>query len=76
MKLLDTSVAVDYLRGREEAVGLPTGLVARDDVLSSELVRSELLAGAREDELEELESFCSALEWVPVDADVTRTAGC
>lgn len=75
MKLLDTTVAVDYLRGHEEAVRLLTDLVAADDVIASELTRFELLAGAREQELDELESFCSALEWMPVDADVSRTAG-
>ena len=75
MKLLDTSVAVDFLRGRPEAVELLTGLVATDDVVASELVRFELLAGARSDELESLAAFAAALEWMPVDADVTRTAG-
>ncbi len=75
MKLLDTTVAIDYLRGREEAVRLLTELVATDDVLTSELVRFELLSGAREDELDELEAFCSALEWLPVTAEISRTAG-
>lgn len=75
MKLLDTTVAVDYLRGREEAVDLLDELVALDDVLASEVVRFELLAGAHESELDELESFCSAIEWIPVDEAVTRTAG-
>lgn len=75
MKLLDTSVAVDYLRGRTESVVLLESLVADDEVLASELTRFELLAGARDRELDALESFCSALPWMPVDADVTRTAG-
>ena len=75
MRLLDTSVAVDYLRGRDEAVRLLGDLVERDDVIASELVRFELLAGAREHELDDLAAFCSALEWMPVDADVARTAG-
>ena len=74
MNLLDTSVAVDYLRGRPEAVQLLTTLVASDDVIASELTRFELLAGARPNELDALESFCSALEWMPVDGDVSRTA--
>jgi len=75
VKLLDTTVAVDYLRGREEAVALLDELVAMDDVMASEVVRFELLAGARESELDELESFCSAIEWMPVDETVARTAG-
>ena len=75
MKLLDTSVAVDYLRGQPAAVSLLSDLVAADDVAASELVRFELLAGARDPELDALESFFSALDWVPVDADVSRVAG-
>jgi predicted nucleic acid-binding protein len=74
VKLLDTTVAVDYLRGREEALDLVDELVAMDDVMASEVVRFELLAGARESELDELESFCSAIEWLPVDETVARTA--
>lgn len=75
MTLLDTTVAVDYLRGREEALTLFDELVAMDDLFASEVVRFELLAGARESELDELESFCSALDWLPVDEPVARTAG-
>jgi predicted nucleic acid-binding protein len=75
VKLLDTTVAVDYLRGLPEATRVLADLVAADDVAASELVRFELLAGARADELEALESFFSALDWLPVDADVARVAG-
>ena len=67
MKLLDTSVAVDHLRGEEPAVELLSGLVAANEpLLASEVVRFELLAGVREDEVEALERFFSALSWVPV----------
>jgi hypothetical protein len=75
LRLVDTSVAVDFLRGRDEAVDLLVRLVEEDDVVASELTRFELLAGARPSELDDLESFCSALEWIPVDPDVARTAG-
>ncbi|MFN0153298.1 MAG: type II toxin-antitoxin system VapC family toxin [Gaiella sp.] len=75
MKLLDTSIAVDVLRGRTEAVELVTRLVVSDDIVASELTRFELLAGARPKELDDLEAFCSALRWLPVDSDVARTAG-
>ena len=74
MKLLDRSVAIDYLRGRPEAVELLTELVATDEVVASELLRFELFAGAREEDLDELESFCSALEWVPVSTATARVA--
>ncbi|MGH2804639.1 MAG: PIN domain-containing protein, partial [Thermoleophilaceae bacterium] len=51
MKLLDTSVAIDHLRGEEVAVALLRRLVDEEEkVAASELVRFELLAGVREDE--------------------------
>jgi predicted nucleic acid-binding protein len=76
VKLLDTAVAVDHLRGAEPAVELLTRLSDEDELLAaSELVRFELLAGVRPDEMEALEEFCLAPIWLPVDRDVTRTAG-
>lgn len=75
MKLLDTSVAIDYLRRESRAVVLVEELVELEDLAASELVRFELLAGARSDELEAIEGFCAALLWVPVNHDVARAAG-
>lgn len=76
MKLLDTSVAIDHLRGAKPAVDLLNRLIREDEpVVASEVVRFELGAGVRDDELEALEQFFSALSWVPVDEGVTRTAG-
>jgi len=76
VKLLDTSVAVDHLRGVPPAVDLLHRLVDENErVAASEVVRFELLAGVRDEELEALEQFFSALSWVPVDESITRTAG-
>lgn len=76
MKLVDTSVAVDHLRGVGPAVELLTGLIEQDEaVIASEIVRFELLAGVRADEIEALEQFCSALSWVSVDEGIARAAG-
>lgn len=76
MKLLDTTVAVDHLRGLEAAVDLLRGLIDDDEpIAASELVRFELLAGAREDERESLEEFSSAVTWMPVDESIARLAG-
>lgn len=76
MKLLDTSVAIDHLRGTRPAVELLSRLIDEDEpVVASEVVRFELIAGVRDDELEALEQFFSALSWVPVDEGITRTAG-
>ncbi len=47
MKLLDTSVAVDHLRGYGPATALLEDLVcSHESVVASELTRFELLAGA------------------------------
>jgi hypothetical protein len=76
LKLLDTTVAIDHLRGVPQAVGLLQRLIADEDaVAASEVVRFELLAGVRNEELETLEKFFSALSWVPLDENVARTAG-
>lgn len=75
MKLLDTSVAIDHLRGSPPAVDLLSGLIdAEESLLASEIVRFELLAGVREKEVEVLERFFSAISWVPVGEEVVRAA--
>lgn len=76
MKLLDTSVAIDHLRGTESAVDLLTRSISGDEpIVVSEIVRFELLAGVRDDERAALETFFSALSWVAVDEAITRRAG-
>ncbi len=76
MKLIDTTIAVDHLRGIEPAVALMAGLVEDGETLAaSELVRFELLAGVRPHETGALEQFFSSLVWLSVDEDITRTAG-
>jgi len=76
VKLLDTSVAIDHLRGAPPAVDLLSGLIeVEEPLLASEVVRFELLAGVREKEVNALEQFFSALSWVPVGEEVSRTAG-
>jgi predicted nucleic acid-binding protein len=76
VKLLDTSVAIDHLRGAPPAVDLLSGLIeAEESLLASEAVRFELLAGVREKEVEALEQFFSVISWVPVGEEVARAAG-
>jgi predicted nucleic acid-binding protein len=75
VKLIDTTVAIDHLRGLTDATALLTGLVEQGEtIIASELVRFELLAGVKPKEIKALEQFCSTLVWLPVDEDVTRTA--
>jgi predicted nucleic acid-binding protein len=76
VKLLDTSVAIDHLRGSPAAVDLLSGVIdAEGSLLACEIVRFELLAGVREKEVNALEQFFSALSWVPVGEEVARAAG-
>jgi predicted nucleic acid-binding protein len=76
VKLLDTSVAIDHLRGSPEAVELLGDLIEAEELLvASEVVRFELLAGVRRGEADSLEQFFAALSWVPVGEEVSRTAG-
>jgi predicted nucleic acid-binding protein len=75
VKLLDTSVAIDHLRGFPPAVDLLSGLIdAEESLLASEIVRFELLAGVRKKETEVLERFFTAISWVPVGEEVARAA--
>jgi predicted nucleic acid-binding protein len=75
LKHLDTSVAVDHLRGHREATELIVEVIGRDEIVASELVRFELIAGVRKGEIDALESFFSALVWIPVTEEVAREAG-
>ncbi len=76
MKLIDTTVAVDHLRGHQPAVDLLKRLVTEEGgPVASEVVRFELLAGVRDGEMAELERFFAAVTWVPVDEAVARAAG-
>ena len=76
MRLIDTTVAVDYLRGRQPAHDLLGNLAdSPGDVVASELVRFEVLAGARDSEARAIERFLGALEWVPVNRRVSRLGG-
>ena len=73
MKLLDTTVAIDHLRGADSARELLRQAVgAGERVGASELVRFELLAGVRQAETTDLEDFSATLVWFPVDTDVAR----
>lgn len=76
MKLVDTSVAIDHLRGETAATALLQATLGVGEALAaSEVVRFELLAGARDSEREALDDFFTVLAWCPVDENVSRLAG-
>jgi predicted nucleic acid-binding protein len=73
VRLLDTSVLIDVLRGSEVAA---SWLASLDDVPScSELTRAEVLRGVRSPERAPTDRLLSALRWVSVDEPVSRRAG-
>jgi predicted nucleic acid-binding protein len=73
--LLDSSVAIDYLRDRTDAVRVVESLALTAAWLgASEIVRFEILAGIRPAEVEGVESFFAQLGWVAVDEPISRRA--
>jgi len=76
VKLVDTTDAVDHLRGTPAATDLLADAIAGGETLvASEITRFELLAGVRKAELPALEAFFSSLLWAPIDEEISRVAG-
>lgn len=71
--MVDTTVLIDVLRGREEAVALLQRLPERP--LASEVTRIEVLRGMRAPERGATRRLLSTLDWVPIDAAVADRAG-
>lgn len=75
MKLLDATVVIDNLRGRDEAVRLmDTFFDEGEQLVASELLRFEVLAGARDDELGRIEELLGLFDWVDVSEPIARLA--
>jgi len=73
--LVDTSVLIDYLRGRPDAAAVLERERAAGPLQVSEITRLEVLAGMRPDGEDATRSLLSALVWHPVDTDVAEDAG-
>jgi predicted nucleic acid-binding protein len=73
--LVDTSVLIDYLRGRPLAAELLERERAAAPLHASEITRLEILAGMRPIEEDETRSLLSTLLWHPLDAEVAEEAG-
>jgi predicted nucleic acid-binding protein len=69
--VLDASVAIDYLRGRAEALEV---VEASDELLASEITRYEVLAGTRPGEEEPTEDLLALPSWIDVDETIARRA--
>ena len=75
MRLVDSNVAIDVLRNHRPAVELLQRLTSeRVWLAASEIVRFEVLAGARPSEEPDIEAFFADLAWIPVDETVARRA--
>jgi hypothetical protein len=74
--LLDTSILIDHLRGKREAVELLTDAAQRGDELwSVTVVRTEILAGMRSRERAATFRLFDALRWQDLTVELADAAG-
>lgn len=73
--IVDTDIAIDYLRGVQYANELMFGLWDDNTAHLSILSVYELYAGMRENEREATDNFVNACNIEPVTLEVTRKAG-
>lgn len=73
--LIDTDIAIDYLRGKEEAKGIVEGLWDEGKAYLSAISVYELFCGMREGEEEATDAFVEGCEVVEVDETIAREAG-
>lgn len=69
----DTTVLIDFLRGRPEAQRYVRGIGGAPRC--SEVTRVEVLRGVRSAERSRTSRLFGALEWIPVDAVIAGRAG-
>lgn len=74
MNLLDTSVAIDFLRDAPPAVAAVTAALGSGDLAASEITRFEVLSGMWAEEEDETEQLLALLHIHPVDERVARRA--
>ncbi|MGH2981256.1 MAG: type II toxin-antitoxin system VapC family toxin [Solirubrobacterales bacterium] len=75
MRLLDTDVLVDYLRGSAGAQAAIRPLAGRERLLASVVTRTELIAGMRSAEKPALEGLFDLLTWIPVSVGIATRGG-
>jgi predicted nucleic acid-binding protein len=74
--LLDTTVLLDVLRGRQNRRSLLAELVAAGHILSTAAINiGEVYAGMRQGEETRTEAFLSSLECYPITRAIARRAG-
>ena len=73
--VIDSDVAIDYLRGKEYALKLMKKLWRSDAAFLSATTLFELYAGMRESEKEYTEDFIQACNILPITSQISRVAG-
>lgn len=73
--IVDTDIAIDYLRGDQYANELMLSLWDGNTAYLSILSVYELYAGMREDEAEDTKNFIDACSIEYVDMEITKKAG-
>lgn len=75
MKLFDTDVLIEHLRGNEQATALLLDSSSRAQAACSVLTRFELLAGMRSDERSRIRQLLDSLTNLEVSLEVANRAG-
>ncbi len=74
--LLDTTVLIDLLHHRSEAVAQVRDMALRGVAMAiCPITVAELYAGIRKGEEASTEELLSAFQWLPISRDVARKAG-
>lgn len=72
--IVDTTVLVDYLRGRPQAIGTLAPLIIRGGVFCSRVTRVELAIGMRAHQAEQASSLYTWLDTIEADAEIGTQA--
>ncbi|MGC2942742.1 MULTISPECIES: PIN domain-containing protein [unclassified Brevibacterium] len=75
MTVVDTSVLIDVLRGRDDAKAALLKARAMGALHASEVSRLEVFTGMRKDEEGPTRSLLAAITWHPVDERISEIAG-
>lgn len=76
MKLFDTSILIDHLKGKQEATDILKSCIKYNKTLScSVITKIELLCGMRPEEEAQLEYFLSGFEKIDVTGPIAQNAG-
>lgn len=76
MMIVDTSILIDHLRGRDEPARVLADALRRGETLAaSVLTRIEILGPMRSPERPALTRLFTAIDWLPVTTDIADRAG-